>query len=198
MHLSDHSIGIVHQLSTSPRPAKKAFTAVESVMSTVSLPTRCTFVQPGFQRRGDRGADTVHRPGDHGGLAEGLFLLNHARTLWPLHTAAIDARAVLWRKRRRGIGACRYPWAMPPGRRKAQPSAAATPLSSLVTTTPTRSDAVVLDDVDRQILVLLSTDSQRSQRAMARALGMSAPAVGERIGRPERLGVILGHGIRVG
>lgn len=87
---------------------------------------------------------------------------------------------------------------MPPGRRKAQPNAASTPLSSLVTTAPKRSDAAVLDDVDRQILVLLSTDSRRSQRAMARELGMSAPAVGERIARLERLGVILGYGIRVG
>src|ERR1700709_592146 len=87
---------------------------------------------------------------------------------------------------------------MPPGRRKAQPKAAATPLSSLVTTAPKRSDAAVLDDVDRQILVLLSTDSRRSQRAMARELGMSALAVGERIARLERLGVILGYGIRVG
>jgi Lrp/AsnC family leucine-responsive transcriptional regulator len=51
--------------------------------------------------------------------------------------------------------------------------------------------------VDRQILVLLSKDSRRSQRALARELGMSAPAVGERIGRLERLGVIRGYGVRL-
>ncbi|MFI7631743.1 Lrp/AsnC family transcriptional regulator [Microbispora rosea] len=56
---------------------------------------------------------------------------------------------------------------------------------------------VPLDDVDRQILVLLSQDSRRSQRALARELGMSAPAVGERIARLERLGVIQGYGVRV-
>jgi DNA-binding Lrp family transcriptional regulator len=54
-----------------------------------------------------------------------------------------------------------------------------------------------LDDVDRQLLVLLSNDSRRSQRALARELGMSAPAVGERIARLERLGVIRGYGVRI-
>jgi Lrp/AsnC family transcriptional regulator, leucine-responsive regulatory protein len=60
-----------------------------------------------------------------------------------------------------------------------------------------QSPAVPLDDVDRQLLVLLSEDSRRSQRALARELGMSAPAVRERIGRLERLGVIRGYGVRV-
>jgi Lrp/AsnC family transcriptional regulator, leucine-responsive regulatory protein len=61
----------------------------------------------------------------------------------------------------------------------------------------TQSAAVPLDDVDRQILMLLSEDSRRSQRALARELGMSAPAVRERIGRLEVLGVIRGYGIQV-
>jgi Lrp/AsnC family transcriptional regulator, leucine-responsive regulatory protein len=60
-----------------------------------------------------------------------------------------------------------------------------------------QSAAVPLDDVDRQILVLLSEDSRRSQRALASELGMSAPAVRDRIGRLERLGVIRGYGIQV-
>ena len=62
---------------------------------------------------------------------------------------------------------------------------------------PAPSPAVPLDDVDRQILVLLNEDSRRSQRALARELGMSAPAVRERIGRLERLGVIRGYGVRL-
>lgn len=62
---------------------------------------------------------------------------------------------------------------------------------------PEQSPAVPLDEVDRRILVLLSEDSRRSQRALARELGMSAPAVRERIGRLERLGVIRGYGIQL-
>jgi Lrp/AsnC family transcriptional regulator for asnA, asnC and gidA len=70
-------------------------------------------------------------------------------------------------------------------------------LGSLADAAAPRSSAVPLDDVDRQILVLLSQDSRRSQRALARELGMSPPAVGERIGRLERLGVIRGYGVRL-
>lgn len=62
---------------------------------------------------------------------------------------------------------------------------------------PAQSPAVPLDEVDRRILVLLSEDSRRSQRALARELGMSAPAVRERIGRLERLGVIRGYGVQL-
>jgi Lrp/AsnC family transcriptional regulator, leucine-responsive regulatory protein len=62
---------------------------------------------------------------------------------------------------------------------------------------PEQSPAVPLDEVDRRILVLLSEDSRRSQRALARELGMSAPAVRERIGRLERLGVIRGYGVQL-
>lgn len=65
------------------------------------------------------------------------------------------------------------------------------------TNVPAQSASVPLDDVDRQILVLLSEDSRRSQRALARELGMSAPAVGGRVERLERLGVIRGYGVRV-
>ncbi|MDT7727640.1 MAG: Lrp/AsnC family transcriptional regulator, leucine-responsive regulatory protein [Actinomycetota bacterium] len=71
------------------------------------------------------------------------------------------------------------------------------PLGSLMDVAPEQSPAVPLDDVDRQILVLVSQDSRRSQRALARELGMSAPAVGDRLARLERLGVIQGYGVRV-
>ncbi|GII30085.1 Lrp/AsnC family transcriptional regulator [Planotetraspora mira] len=85
---------------------------------------------------------------------------------------------------------------MPPRRRVAAPNASTAPLRDL-TDVPVQSPPVPLDDVDRQILVLLSKDSRRSQRALARELGMSAPAVGERIARLERLGVIRGYGVRL-
>jgi Lrp/AsnC family leucine-responsive transcriptional regulator len=92
---------------------------------------------------------------------------------------------------------------MPP-RRRARTTVSPTPLASLssplgslMDVAPEQSPAVPLDGVDRQILVLVSQDSRRSQRALARELGMSAPAVGDRIARLERLGVIRGYGVRV-
>ncbi|WP_089212850.1 Lrp/AsnC family transcriptional regulator [Streptosporangium subroseum] len=84
---------------------------------------------------------------------------------------------------------------MPPRRRAATPNSSTAPLRDLAM--PAQSPPVPLDDVDRQILVLLSKDSRRSQRALARELGMSAPAVGERIARLERLGVIRGYGVHL-
>jgi Lrp/AsnC family transcriptional regulator for asnA, asnC and gidA len=86
---------------------------------------------------------------------------------------------------------------MPPHRHTVKPDASTAPLSSLTDAATPRTPTVPLDDVDRQILILLSQDSRRSQRALARELGMSAPAVGERIGRLERLGVIRGYGVRL-
>lgn len=82
--------------------------------------------------------------------------------------------------------------------RPTAPLGSSTPLGSLADTAAIRSQPVPLDDTDRRILVLLSEDSRRSQRALARELGMSAPAIGDRIGRMERLGVIRGYGVRLG
>ncbi len=55
----------------------------------------------------------------------------------------------------------------------------------------------VLDAVDLHLLRLLSEDSRRSQRALARSLGMSPPAIAERINRLERSGIIRGYTIDV-
>ena len=85
------------------------------------------------------------------------------------------------------------------GRRpSARPASTTTPLGSLADTAAVRSSPVPLDDTDRRILVLLSQDSRQSQRALARELGMSAPAIRDRIARMERLGVICGYGVRLG
>jgi Lrp/AsnC family leucine-responsive transcriptional regulator len=98
------------------------------------------------------------------------------------------------------VGAVQCPrlgnlFGMPPHRRT-HPNAASAPPADRIDV-PVRSPAVPLDEVDRRILVLLSEDSRRSQRALARELGMSAPAVRERIGRLERLGVIRGYGVQL-
>lgn len=54
-----------------------------------------------------------------------------------------------------------------------------------------------LDAVDLQLLRLLSEDSRQSQRSLARELGMSPPAVAERMNRLERSGVIRSYSIDV-
>lgn len=50
-----------------------------------------------------------------------------------------------------------------------------------------------LDLIDLAVLQELLRDARSSQRRIARAVGMSAPAVGERIARLERAGVITGY-----
>jgi Lrp/AsnC family transcriptional regulator, leucine-responsive regulatory protein len=73
-----------------------------------------------------------------------------------------------------------------------------TPLRGLLdVTAPLPAEPVRLDDVDRRLLTLLAADARASQRKLARDLHMSPPAVGERIARLERLGVIRGYSVDV-
>lgn len=73
-----------------------------------------------------------------------------------------------------------------------------TPLRGLLdVTAPLPAEPVRLDDVDRRLLTLLAVDARASQRKLARDLHMSPPAVGERIARLERLGVIRGYSVDV-
>lgn len=71
------------------------------------------------------------------------------------------------------------------------------PLSGLVEIHPQPQEPVVLDAVDRQLLTLLSEDARVSQRRLSRELRMSPPAIGERIARLERAGVIRGYTVDV-
>ncbi|MFZ0216491.1 MAG: Lrp/AsnC family transcriptional regulator [Candidatus Dormiibacterota bacterium] len=57
--------------------------------------------------------------------------------------------------------------------------------------------AVTLDATDLAVLDLLLRDARASQRRIGREVGMSAPAVGERIARLERAGVITGYRVVV-
>lgn len=71
-------------------------------------------------------------------------------------------------------------------------------LANATGTSPPPSDGTAaeranLDDVDLAILELLVRDARASQRRIAREVGMSPPAVAERIGRLERTGVIRGY-----
>jgi Lrp/AsnC family transcriptional regulator, leucine-responsive regulatory protein len=73
-----------------------------------------------------------------------------------------------------------------------------TPLWGLLeVTTPLPQEPASLDEVDRRLLALLAADSRASQRKLARDLHMSPPAVGERIARLERVGVIRGYTVRI-
>ena len=71
------------------------------------------------------------------------------------------------------------------------------PLSGLAKVTSPPAEPVVLDAIDRQLLALLARDSRVSQRRLGRELRMSPPAIGERIARLERLGVIRGYGVSI-
>lgn len=55
----------------------------------------------------------------------------------------------------------------------------------------------LLDKVDHSILDELQTDSRLSMRELGRRVGLSAPAVTERVRRLEEAQVILGYGIQV-
>ena len=57
--------------------------------------------------------------------------------------------------------------------------------------------SIQLDDVDRRLLHLLTADARLSQRALGRELRMSPPAIGERLSRLERAGVIRGYRVDI-
>jgi Lrp/AsnC family transcriptional regulator for asnA, asnC and gidA len=71
------------------------------------------------------------------------------------------------------------------------------PLGSIGGFTAVPSERVALDTVDLRLLLLLSEDARISQRSLARELGMSAPAVADRLARLHRQGVITGYGVRL-
>ena len=61
---------------------------------------------------------------------------------------------------------------------------------------PPRADGrppAKLDDIDIKLLKYLVADARLSQRALARAIGMSPPSVADRISRLEAAGVIEGY-----
>lgn len=73
------------------------------------------------------------------------------------------------------------------------------PLAGLLeVTAPEPGEGVDLDEVDRRILGLLARDARLSRRRLARELQMSPPAVGDRIARLERRGVIRGYTVEIG
>jgi Lrp/AsnC family transcriptional regulator, leucine-responsive regulatory protein len=50
-----------------------------------------------------------------------------------------------------------------------------------------------MDEVDRKLLAALRTNARSTFADLARQVGLSAPAVHERVGKPEASGVITGY-----
>lgn len=71
------------------------------------------------------------------------------------------------------------------------------PLGSIGGYAAVPSERAVLDATDLRLLHLLSEDARISQRSIARELGMSPPAVADRLARLHRQGVITGYGVRL-
>lgn len=62
-----------------------------------------------------------------------------------------------------------------------------------LTTSPAKSRSDLLDDVNRRLLTLLAADPRLPVTALARRVGMSPPAVRDRLIRLEEAGVIRGY-----
>jgi Lrp/AsnC family transcriptional regulator, leucine-responsive regulatory protein len=60
-----------------------------------------------------------------------------------------------------------------------------------------RNGSVTLDETNRRLLAELHDDPRITMSALARRVGMSAPAVTERVQRMERAGVITGYRMEV-
>lgn len=71
------------------------------------------------------------------------------------------------------------------------------PMAGLSGAIERQGPPVPLDDIDRQLIRRLAKDPRVSQRQLAREVNMSGPAVGERVARLERLGVIGGYTVSV-
>lgn len=71
------------------------------------------------------------------------------------------------------------------------------PLARLAEVASPSAEKVEVDDLDLTLLRALAIDARQSQRALARAVGMSPPAIADRLARLERLGAIRGYRVEV-
>jgi Lrp/AsnC family leucine-responsive transcriptional regulator len=67
------------------------------------------------------------------------------------------------------------------------------PLATLMEVTTPPVPTIEVDDLDLALLRALATDARQSQRALARQIEMSPPAVADRLARLERSGAIRGY-----
>lgn len=71
------------------------------------------------------------------------------------------------------------------------------PLGRLAEVASPSTEKVEVDDLDLALLRALAVDARQSQRALARAVGMSPPAIADRLARLERLGAIRGYRVEL-
>lgn len=71
------------------------------------------------------------------------------------------------------------------------------PLARLAEVASPSAEKVEVDDLDLTLLRALAVDARQSQRALARAVGMSPPAIADRLARLERLGAIRGYRVEL-
>jgi Lrp/AsnC family transcriptional regulator, leucine-responsive regulatory protein len=71
------------------------------------------------------------------------------------------------------------------------------PLSRLTEVSSTAAPKVEVDDLDLALLRALAVDARQSQRALARQIEMSPPAVADRLARLERSGAIRGYRVDI-
>ncbi|MGA8454605.1 MAG: Lrp/AsnC family transcriptional regulator [Streptosporangiaceae bacterium] len=71
------------------------------------------------------------------------------------------------------------------------------PLARLAEVASPSTEKVEVDDLDLTLLRALAVDARQSQRALARAVGMSPPAIADRLARLERLGAIRGYRVEL-
>jgi len=71
------------------------------------------------------------------------------------------------------------------------------PLARLADVASPSTQRVEVDDLDLTLLQALAADARQSQRALARAVGMSPPAIADRLARLERAGAIRGYRVDV-
>ncbi len=71
------------------------------------------------------------------------------------------------------------------------------PLSKLTEVCSAAAPKVDVDDLDLALLHALATDARQSQRALARRIEMSPPAVADRLARLERSGAIRGYRVDI-
>jgi Lrp/AsnC family leucine-responsive transcriptional regulator len=71
------------------------------------------------------------------------------------------------------------------------------PLGKLTEVSSPSTPTVEVDDLDLALLRALAADARQSQRALARQIEMSPPAVADRLARLERSGVIRGYRVDI-
>ncbi len=71
------------------------------------------------------------------------------------------------------------------------------PLGKLTEVSTPSTPAVEVDELDLALLRALAADARQSQRALARKIEMSPPAVADRLARLERSGVIRGYRVDI-